>query len=249
MKKFYTVFLIALLIIINACSRSQFSTTTRQIKNGKVTYTNHYQAERRIPSKGKPCKSHLVEKQAQNSTPASVSKDIRSSPETEISKINPVRFRDDENLIASTSNEPTIILAASSRIVPDGGLNVSQQRSGRPATVNYYPAPGSSKSTKYEAIRAPAKSRSKIEVCGLLGFICSILGWIPVIGILFAVAGVILSSVSLHKFNNYPRSYRGRGFAIAGLIIGIAALIFNLIYTITLISNLDFTINASLGGW
>jgi hypothetical protein len=45
MKKVF-ILLIALLIISVACQRSQFSTTTRHTRHGKVIYVNHYQKER-----------------------------------------------------------------------------------------------------------------------------------------------------------------------------------------------------------
>ena len=46
MKKSY-IFIVVMIILICACQRSQFSITSRRVRNGKVSYTNRYPVEER----------------------------------------------------------------------------------------------------------------------------------------------------------------------------------------------------------
>ena len=65
----------------------------------------------------------------------------------------------------------------------------------------------------------------KLEILGLIGFILSILAF--VFGILWALlagtAAIVLAAISLAKFAKNPDKYKGKGFAIAALILGIGA--------------------------
>ena len=108
MKNLYILW-IAMAVVASSCQRSQFSATTRQYKNGKVTYVNNHQKERSKTSKSKFHESHLKTTDAQNITTAVARKEMQNLPELEITKINAVPIQDYENLIASTSNVPTII--------------------------------------------------------------------------------------------------------------------------------------------
>jgi hypothetical protein len=247
MKKF-TIFLIALLMITGACQRSQFSTTTRHSRNGRVTYVNHYPAERIRSSNGRIHKSHLQGIEAQNNSSGHDRTSAKNAQATEIPTITPVPISRNEVLIASNSKEPNITGVRQSRIIPEKDHLLSQVNHERSTMVNSNPATINKDTKKFRSPRAAAASTKKIEICGLLGFIFSILGWIPVVGFLFAVTGVILSAVSLHKFNNDPY-YKGKGLAIAGLIIGILAFIFNIIFLSVILSNLTMNLNINLGGW
>lgn len=108
MEKFY-ILLITLSMVFSACNRSQFSTTSRHYKNGKIVYINQYHSERSKFSKVKSLKGYLKETDTQNNSPASAGKNLENLYETGITKIKPARIPDDKNLIASNSNEPTII--------------------------------------------------------------------------------------------------------------------------------------------
>jgi hypothetical protein len=85
-------------------------------------------------------------------------------------------------------------------------------------------------SVKSKNVNAP-----KTEKLGLKGFIFSIIGLVPIIGIPFAILGVIFGLRSLHRIKNFPERYKGKGFAIASFIIGILAIIFNIIIIISAI--------------
>jgi len=115
MKKLY-IFLIVLFLVMGACQRSQFSTTTRKYQNGKVTYINHYSTERTKSLKVTVHKSHLKETEAQNNSIASDRTGVQNLPEPEIATLDPAPISQNENLIASTSDEPSIIAVNDNRI-------------------------------------------------------------------------------------------------------------------------------------
>ena len=62
-----------------------------------------------------------------------------------------------------------------------------------------------------------------------------VLGIISVVPVLFcggpiwAILGIIFSSVARHRITNKPDQYEGEGLAIAGLIVSIVGLMLNLV--------------------
>ena len=60
----------------------------------------------------------------------------------------------------------------------------------------------------------------KTEGLGLAGFIVSLAG-LFVLGLPFGILAIIFGSISLGRINRSPGKYKGRGLALAGLIIGI----------------------------
>ena len=116
MKKVYNI-LFALIVLASSCQRSQFPTTTRHIKNGKVTYVNNYHKERNKTIKVKSHKTHLKETDLQKSISDAPTNEKESIIRSEITNINPVRIQDYENLIASASNEPAIIMINENRVI------------------------------------------------------------------------------------------------------------------------------------
>ena len=111
-----TIFLIALFIICAACQRSQFSTTTRHSRNGRVTYVNHYPAERIRSSMVTVHKSHLQGTDAKNRSLVPITTGLLDSKASGITVITPVPFQRDENLIASNSKEPILVAPDENRI-------------------------------------------------------------------------------------------------------------------------------------
>lgn len=71
----------------------------------------------------------------------------------------------------------------------------------------------------------------KTEGLGLAGFIIGILGLLvpAIIGFFLCIIAVIFSAISLDKFKQYPEEYKGKGFAITGLILGIIGTVLCLI--------------------
>jgi hypothetical protein len=71
----------------------------------------------------------------------------------------------------------------------------------------------------------------KLEVVGLLSFIFSIVG-LFFAGIILGLAAFIMALISLSKFFHRPDEFMGKGFAIAGLIIGIVAILGGILYAL-----------------
>jgi len=75
----------------------------------------------------------------------------------------------------------------------------------------------------------------------LFGFIIGVLG-VPLVlllvGTLFGITGIIFSAIGLRQCNKHGDEFRGRGLAIAGLILGIIALFFGTIILYLLFSGL-----------
>jgi len=59
---------------------------------------------------------------------------------------------------------------------------------------------------------------------GLVSFFSALIG-LFFAGILFGTAAVVLSIISLNKFSKNPGMYKGKGWAIIGLILGIGAIV------------------------
>ena len=111
MNKFYFLFIAMFVILLSSCYRSQFSATTRDYKNGKVRYANHYYAEKNKISKGEFHNHQLKEPASSKRIFIPTREDVQSPPEVEITKINPSPISGNDHLIASASNEPTLIAA------------------------------------------------------------------------------------------------------------------------------------------
>ncbi|MCF6365677.1 MAG: DUF4190 domain-containing protein [Bacteroidales bacterium] len=61
---------------------------------------------------------------------------------------------------------------------------------------------------------------ASVEALGLVGFILSIVGLI-ILGIPLGLTAIILGAISLKKIRTNPKKFKGRGFAIVSIIIGI----------------------------
>ena len=70
----------------------------------------------------------------------------------------------------------------------------------------------------------PQYDQRKVEPLGLSGFIASLVGLI-VFGIPLGLVAVIFGSVSLNKIKREPGRFKGRGFALASMIIGLVDII------------------------
>ena len=242
MKKF-TIFLIALFMISAACQRSQFSTTTRHSRNGKVTYVNHYPAERIRSSKVRVSKSHLKETIAQNNSLAPGTISVQNLQEPGIT-IKPVPVNQDENLIASKSKEPAIIAVKEEHINAINILVSSLKKQYGANNGNFLPDTIKKKVQKSRTTGETVIKKRKTEKLGLAGLILSILGFVPVIGLPFTILGIIFSAVSLHRIHRHPEQYKRKGISIAALIIGIAALLFNIIFIAWAVKTITSTLIA-----
>lgn len=74
--------------------------------------------------------------------------------------------------------------------------------------------------TKSTASQESGSGEKKTEPLSLISFISSLVG-LFIFGIVFGIASVIMSAIGLGKINKNPEKWKGKGFAIAGIIIGI----------------------------
>jgi len=207
--------------------------------------------ERTKTLKGKSPKSQLIETDSQTSITAATSKEKQSIIRSEISEIDPTPISDNKNLITSTANEPIIIAKTENSVVPDNELIFSNKNHSSYKSDNFYTITSKSNSPKNEKTKTKVHHTKKIEPLGLIGFNLSILGWIPILGLLFpsasswmffvglliAILAVIFGAIGLRRINRNQGHFKGKGFAIASLIIGILAFVSSIIILIVAISN------------
>jgi ribose 5-phosphate isomerase RpiB len=86
-----------------------------------------------------------------------------------------------------------------------------------------------------QSYKMTRESDRKIEGLGLAGFICGCVSFF-VLGIILATLAIVFGAISLHRFSKYPDRYKGKGFAIASLVIGAVAFILSIIALIILAS-------------
>jgi hypothetical protein len=68
-------------------------------------------------------------------------------------------------------------------------------------------------------------NRRKTEPLSKVALAFSIVGFLPVIGIPFALLAIIFGAVSLHKIHRHPEKYKGKNRAITGIVLGILAIL------------------------
>lgn len=80
---------------------------------------------------------------------------------------------------------------------------------------------------QYMVVQAPQKPTNGVGLAGMIiGILSYLFCWVPVLDLILGVVGIILSGVGLHR----KERYRLNGFAIAGLVLSIIALVFSAIY-------------------
>ena len=227
MKKLILSLIMLLLVLAWSCQRSQFSTTTRHVKNGRVTYSNHHGVDRIRSVNARLHKNQVKETNKEMIVSVPPAKELMDLPAPEIKRPDPVKSSETENLIASTSNEPSLILAKETMSKTESGL--AKTHNDNQSNQSVFIPKNSVKSNPAKHDNARGYDGSKTETWSLVSFILSFLGFIPAIGIIFSILSIIFGLIGLGRIN---RSYgfKGKGFAIAGIIIGITGLIFNLLF-------------------
>jgi hypothetical protein len=106
--------LIVLMVVNSACQKSQFSTTTRMYKYGKVIFVNNFRSEwsKLLPGKSSKGGIKIPGKPANNS------KLLQNPSLAEHDTINPATITGNNTFIASTSDEPVIIAEDENRLGP-----------------------------------------------------------------------------------------------------------------------------------
>jgi len=77
--------------------------------------------------------------------------------------------------------------------------------------------------------------RRKTNGFAIAGLICAVLAWMSFCcccGFPFNFLGLVCSLIGLSQINRHPELYEGRGFAIAGLILSAAGLLFGFALTL-----------------
>jgi hypothetical protein len=218
--------LFILFLLLSSCQRSMFTTTIRNYNNGKTSYaaSNHYLTWKSLNNKW--FRNHLKLKNGQ--IPVMTGSKHDSVPVIE--KIPSILNSSEEKLIASVVPKPASIKG--DELEP--GMSEKPVRSyitvrslvrsfSRPADMPSAASPNRGQKALHSDIR-------KTEKHALAGFILSILGLFPVIGLPFAIAGLILSIKGLRKIHRDPADYKGRGFAVTGIVAGVFGICFSLAF-------------------
>jgi len=265
MKGIYLLLMVPFMMS-GACRRSEFSTTTRQIKNGKVKYVNHFMPELSKSTVRKTSKSGFREHEVPNPLYAEVVPGVQEGITAELMKSNPAPNSDHENLIASNTAEPATFTLAEKLMTPGNSLVLMHEnikdappvishsdtlknkvpkkappkvhyakikfKNGKEETgkiiyqsgdtLSYKPVAeqGITRTVTMKQVEKILPDPRKTEKLGLAGFILSILGLIPIIGIPFAIMAFIFGVRSLRKIKKNPEKFKGKGLAMASKIIG-----------------------------
>ena len=75
-------------------------------------------------------------------------------------------------------------------------------------------------------IKMPSKDSA------IASFILALFSWVPLINWVLAPLAVYLGITALIKIKKQPDKYEGRGFAIAGTVIGVFAIIATIIWAL-----------------
>ena len=213
-RKFCYLLIVAL-FLVTSCQRSQLAASQRNIKNGRVFYTQRYHLETGISPKYVSSKKFIKLPAGQHAARV----DFRTDPC--ITRITPVKTTGSEILIASASSEPVLMVAKplpgmihriirkNVALVPD---TITKNDKPQTAPQNNQPS-----------------GNHKKEQLGLLGFLFSIAGLFPVFGLPLAITGLVLSIKSFRKFRQNPGRYNGKGFSIAGIVLGLLGIIVTIV--------------------
>ncbi len=229
MKKSIICFWVIMILSVS-CTKSRFSTTTRQRHDGKVVYTNHYKIEKvnLKKIKAKPVvTSSIVEPAKKPAIQAEIlpfETERRGGMKTSAPEPQPF---DEYGITKSNPSkrvvEPNHISKPIIQIASESDTTVKK--------VNGKVIPTVTGQTK------PPKT----EKLGLFGFIFSFLGIIPVVGIPFGILGIVFGAISLRKITRNPAKYKGKGFAIAGMVIGGAMLAANILMLVAAVNAAENT--------
>jgi hypothetical protein len=220
------------ILLVASCQRSQFATTARHNHKGKVSYSNSFHYEGRRASKGKPHKTQL--KSESELVTATVS--IKNDQRLELGQIMPVPEKSSEQLIASTSIEPMFAIVNKKSlssydkpVVPKNSVQGGMNGFSHPDTII-------KKNDSKTVVNEIHSTKSKrIEILGLVSFILGILCLVAIpitlflfypaaIGLPIAILTLIFGIKSLHKIHKNPTLFKGKGFAITGIVLGFLSL-------------------------
>ena len=214
MKKLYAV-LVALAVLFSSCQRSQFATTTRTHKNGRVTYAKSYHHESRKRSKA-ITHGIWIKNVVMQSTFFS---DRNKISVPEIAGITPVPGIQSEELIASAITDPAFIAVKGNKDLPvpvcEWSILEVCIRTPLLKLIN----------RRQDKMTQVLRTTGRVEKLGLAGFILSIPGLVPVVCLPLAILAVIFGIISLKRIKRNPALYKGKGFAMASIILGVLGIL------------------------
>jgi hypothetical protein len=225
-------------ILAVSCAKSRFATTTRHYHNGKVSYTNHYSNERMNLSRHKTKRTATLTQAAS----AKTARNPADNPEA-INNMNPIASSDNNFMILDNMKKTSSQYMLS--LYPEFHIEKELTQSKHPcdtltkdlATVSFKKISRSDSTTvkkrdnrKENAAGIEKTDIRKTEKLGLVGFIFSFLGIIPLIGIPFAVLAIVFGANSLKKIKKNPEKYKGKALATASIIMGCAMILMNILY-------------------
>jgi hypothetical protein len=81
------------------------------------------------------------------------------------------------------------------------------------------------------------------EPLGVIGLVLAILGFIPIIGLLFSTLAIIFGAISLSKISRNPGKYKNKGIATASIIIGALSFIVGIIILVSSVNAAEDSVN------
>jgi hypothetical protein len=246
MNKFFILSTLLVAVLVYSCQQSQFSTTTVQSRNGKVTYVNHYNSEILPFAKVNSHRRPFSSKKKEISLPPIATKESRERTNEGFIRIEPGAKREPVLLLASSSKNQLIPVIGNSflnYVSPDTSDNkvvgkkknmenpipqIIRFRSGNEEKV--WIVSRSQDTLKYKLVSEPNIIRTimtaKIDTIipdtsyhgkmlpeqeesveqsdGKKGLLYSIMGFIPIVGIPFAILGIIFGLRVLHRIKLKP---------------------------------------------
>src|SRR5512138_951944 len=199
---------IFIFVFLLSCARSEFSTTHRVYRNGHFVTVN------------KPAREH-------RQGPAR--KTVKAAPTPQEATASASNRAEPISYMASTTGEVILSPPQTPVILPTGDAAPEVSGSGvtgtPPDTViiirEKKPVPSTQKQSI--ATNIPTTGR-QLEILGLIGLILGIIG-LFIAGIPLGISATILGGIGLRKSKVKPEKFKGKGFAIAAIIIGIVALV------------------------
>ncbi len=190
---------------LSSCSHSEFSTTRRVYRDG------HY-VNIRKPLHESRLHAHKVPKPSQTrKTPA----------DAETPGAAPIM------LMASNSPEVIALTSGTGQILAAGELTPAftapEQALPKTDTVIIIRERKGVSSPGKDIVSNVQPVKRKTEPLGLWGFVSSLTGFFLFGAVILGPLGAILGSISLSKIKKDPITYKGKGFAIAAIIIGLVS--------------------------
>jgi hypothetical protein len=260
MKKILLITALLNLLVFLSCSRSEFSTTTRHSRDGKVYYTNRYPVEtirlKKIkPEKNSPVRTEMVKKTtlasgsdkpglsvAENKTTETVSGQSGEEPGI-------MATASTDTIRKSLDTDPMLRNLPATRIIKltSGGEKVVLLLKKTNDTLLYQllDDPDATRYITMREIESVRPDTRTTEKHGVAAFFLSILGFIPFIGIPFAIAAIILAAKSASNIRKFPVRYKGDGLGHAGKVLSVLALIFNILVIIVALTVASTNVSTS----